>query len=502
MKKSKQILLLIFYFVLTGATAQKVSSDLSEKIKAFDAYVEASKNSWTVPGLAVVVVKDNEVLFNKGYGVRELGTKHMVDTQTLFACASTTKAMTATCMGILVDEGRVNWNDPVIKHLPDFRVFDPFVTRELKIRDLFIHNSGVGNADFLWTAMDVSQEEVLRKLALVEPSYSFRGGYTYQNIFYLTAGKVIEKVSGKSWDQFIAEKIFTPLEMTRSVPLLSQVKDPNQTKPHYLIDGSIRVIQHSSADVIGPAGSVWSCTNDMAKWMMCMLDSSKYSGGRLLKSATWMEMFKPQTIIPINQFYPTSQLTKPNWTTYGLGWFQHDYMGKKVNFHTGSLAGAVAIHGQLPEANLGIYVFGNYGAEFRHALMYKAFDLFALGGTRDWNTEFLEMYKNLDESSKKRTVEFESKRIVGTQPSLKLDQYVGKFSNPLYGKVTISKVENELAISLNEIVTARVTHWHYDTFRGKYNKEWSGKLNVAFHLSATGAIEEVDVGTMTFKKEN
>lgn len=356
----KGFVLLTLLFVSIDSFPQTVSS-LSAQTKEFDAYVEQARTSWKVPGLAIAVVKDGKVIFKKGYGVRQLGQPDKVDTQTLFACASTTKAMTATCMGMLVDEGKVNWDDAVIKYLPDFKLYDPYVTRELKIRDLFTHNSGVGNADFLWDIMDISSDEILKKMGNVKPSYSLRSSFIYQNIFYLAAGKVIEKVSGQPWEKFIVSRIFEPLGMTRTVAMRKDVKDPNQTSAHFLVHNAITVIEHSSADAVGPAGSVWSCADDMSKWMLCMLDSSKYEGGkRLVTAKTWMEMFKPQVMVTPSQFYPTAQLTKPNWTTYGLGWFQQDYKGHKVNFHTGSLFGAIAINGQLPDEKLGVYVFGNY----------------------------------------------------------------------------------------------------------------------------------------------
>lgn len=173
--------------------------------------------------------------------------------------------------------------------------------------------------------------------------------------------------------------------MTRTAPMRKYIKDDNQTRPHFKIEKIIRPIGYTKDDAVGPAGSVWSSIDDMSKWVVCMLDSSKYSGGRLLKKETWQEMFKPQTLVPPGEFYPTAQITKPNWTTYGLGWFQHDYKGKKLNFHTGSLAGLTAINAQIQDEKIGFYIFENYDhAELRHALMYKALDLFALGGsTRD-----------------------------------------------------------------------------------------------------------------------
>jgi len=487
---------LLFLSFLSGR-AQTIES----KVKEFDAYVEKSRNSFQVPGLAVTVVKDGKVILKKGYGVQQLGTSKVVDTQTLFACASTTKAMTATCMAILVDEGKVKWDDPVIKYLPDFQLYDVHVTRELKIRDLFTHNSGVGNADFFWSIMNVSSDDVLSKMKMVKPSYSLRSGFIYQNIFYLYAGKVIEKVSGQPWEEFIQKRIFQPLSMTRTFPMQKMVNDPNQAKPHYLIENKITVIKSTNADVIGPAGSVWSCADDMSKWALCMLDSSKYAGGRLVKSSTWKELFRPQVIVNEDEFYPTAKLTKPNWMTYSLGWFQQDYQGKKVNYHTGSLAGEIAIHGQLPDSKLAIYVFGNYDhAEIRHALMFKAFDVFGTGGTRDWSNEIHTLYGNFQAGAEKSEKAFEDARVLNTKPSLPLDEYTGKYTDPLYGEVIITRENDDLIIVSNQYLKARVSHWHYDTFRGWYDKKWNGKLNMSYVLNEKGKVSKVNFEGLSFTK--
>jgi CubicO group peptidase (beta-lactamase class C family) len=478
-----------------------LAQPLTTQLKEFDSYIERSRAAWQMPGMAVAVVKDGKVIFKKGFGVTQLGTKNLVDTQTIFGCGSTTKAMTAVCMAILVDEGKVSWDDAVIKHLPEFHLYNPAVTRELKIRDLFIHNSGVGNADFLWSVMNISSDEILRKMQLVEPSYSLRSSFIYQNILYLAAGKVIEKIAGQKWEDFIQARIFQPLGMRRTFSTLKSIKNPNQSKPHYLVNGSIKVIEATSADQVGPAGSVYSCIDDISKWVVCMLDSSKYEGGRLLKPNTWTELFKPQVIVPAGQFYPTMKIIKPNWTTYGLGWFQHDYKGKKINYHTGSLAGEIAIHGQLPDAKLGIYVFGNYDhAELRHALVYKAFDLFALGGNRDWSAEFLTLYNGIKENGEKEEKDFEAKRVANTNPSKLLADYAGKYADPLYGEVEVTLVGNKLFVNANNFLKATLGHWHYDTFRGEYEKDWYGKANATFSLDASGKIEKLNFEGMAFKK--
>ncbi len=490
---------IIFASLISIVTAE--AQTLTTQLKEFDAYVEKARNEWLVPGLAVAVVKDGKVIFKKGYGVRKLGSSEPVDTQTIFACASTTKAMIATCMGMLVDEGKVNWNDPVTKYLPDFKLYDPNVTRELKIKDLFTHNSGVGNADFLWGIMDISSEEVLKKMEFVKPTYSLRSGFIYQNIFYLAAGKVIEKVANQPWEEFIVNRIFKPLKMTRTSPTRATVKDANRSTPHFYFQNSIHPIEASNADKIGPAGSVNSCIDDMSLWMQCMLDSSKYEGGRLLKVNTWKEMFKPQVIVPASEFYPTMQLTKPNWTTYGLGWFQHDYQGKKINYHTGSLDGEIAIHAQLPDAKLGVYVFGNFDhAEVRHALVYKTFDLFALGGKRDWSTEFKKLYDGIKTTSDKKEKEEELKRVNNTKPSLPIESYEGLYTDSLYGTAEVKSMNGKLNITLNNFLKATVNHWNYDTFHGDYEKAWYGKATAQFSLSTSGEVNKLEFDGIPFTK--
>ena len=215
-----KINLLITVLLLTCAASH--AQTIESKVKEFDAYAEKSRNLYQVPGLALTVVKDGKVIFKKGYGVQQLGTTNAVDTQTLFACASTTKAMTATCMAMLVDEGKVKWDDPVINYLPDFQLYDVHVTHELKIRDLFTHNSGVGNADFFWSIMNIPSDEVLSKMKMVKPSYSLRSGFIYQNIFYLYAGKVIEKVSGQPWEEFIQKRISRALRIRSTIDVIGK----------------------------------------------------------------------------------------------------------------------------------------------------------------------------------------------------------------------------------------------------------------------------------------
>ncbi|WP_077923812.1 serine hydrolase [Spirosoma sp. 209] len=482
----------------------------ADPVVAYDTYVQQAVRDWHVPGLTVTVVKDGKVLLKKGYGVRELNKAEPVNTQTLFAMASTTKAMTAACLGMLVDEGKLHWDDPVLNYLPDFQLYDPAVTRELRVRDLLTHNTGVGNADLLWTIMQIPSDEILHRMRLVKPVYSLRSGFIYQNIMYLAAGKVVEKVSGQPWETFIRQRIFEPLGMTRTKALFREVTDPNRAWPHVAVNDTVRVVKNKreegAVDAVGPAGSVWSCSDDLALWMQCMLDSGRYRSGQtearqLLKPATWAELFKPQVIVTDAQFYPSQVLTKPTWKTYALGWFQHDYRGHRVNFHTGSLTGMVAMHAQLPDQKLAVYIQGNLDhAELRHALMYRAFDQFALGISRDWNADLYKLYSDIQLRRKAAERRVDSLRVRNTKPSLPLTAYAGQYTDPLYGKVSVSVQDGKLVFSANDVMTGRLDHWHYDTFRLTYSNFWEGTDAVGFVLDARGSVARLSwAGTELLK---
>jgi CubicO group peptidase (beta-lactamase class C family) len=467
------------------------SAIAQNNVELLDKYIESARKQWNVPGLSVTVVQDGKVLLAKGYGVRELGKSDAVDGKTLFGAMSTTKAMTVVALGMLVDEGKVNWDDKVIKHLPGFRVADPYVTNDLRVRDLLTHNGGLGNADFLWAwTPEMPADKVVSQMQYAKQAYPLRGGYTYQNIMYLVAGQVVEKVSRMSWEKFMIERLFKPLGMNDSFPNYEYSKNyQNRSIAHYEYGGKIQTIPEMTADPIGPAGSVWSTPEDIAKWTNFMLGNTKANGKELLKAATLKEMLKPQIIVPPGSFYPTVAITKPNWTTYGLGWFQHDYHGEMINFHTGSLSGRTAIIGLIADKKLGVYIFGNLDhAEVRHALMYKVFDLFAFNdNSRDWSTEFKKLYDDIKEKGEKRAAEVRAKRVLNTKPSLPLEAYAGKYSDPFYGTMDVTLENGKLKLTVSKNLTATFDHWQFDTFEAKWSKGWWDPDLIKFELSPVGS---------------
>ncbi len=444
------------------------AQDMDNKAATLDAYIEKAKRQWEVPGLAVVVVKDDKLVFEKGYGVRQLGQKDLVTKETIFAACSTTKAMTAAGMAMLIDEGKADWDDRVIEHMPDFQLFDPYVTQELRIRDLFTHNSGVGNADLLWYMWKYPPEEIFRKMRDLPPSYPFRGGYTYQNIMYAAAGALIAKLSGQSWEAFTRDRIFQPIGMDHSFANLQLSQGyANRSVPHHRVDGEIVSIPDASADLIASAGSVWSCVEDMQKWMRFVLDSAKVDGQRLISAENYREWLKPQAIVTDAGFYPTQALTKPHWKTYALGWFQHDYRGRAVSFHTGSLQGTVAIIGLIPQERLGVYVFGNLDhAEVRHAIMYKVFDLFGSDDpNRDWSTEFLELYQRRQEEAEARDIAQDTEPI---EPAFIQEAFEGKYVDDYLGEIAVYLEDDQLLGRFGEDVPVKFKHKSLHTFYVQY----------------------------------
>lgn len=499
---AKRVLIVCITLVASSLSLTALSAQDDAAIRTLDAYASKAVNAWQVPGLVMTVVKDGEVVLTKAYGVRSLDSGEKVDTETRFLCASTTKAFTAVAMAMLVDDGKVRWDDPVVQHMPEFQLYDPYVTRNLTVRDLFIHRAGLGNADFLWSVFDIPESEILHRMRYLKPAYPFRSGYTYQNIMYLAAGELIERISGKPWEDFIEERIFQPLGMDATVAFKKQVETlPNVASAHYKIGGKIQEIPQTNADRIGPAGSMWSTITDMSKWIKFLLDDGVVNGKRLLKPATVDELFTPQTLIPQHQFYPTVRITKPHWTSYGLAWFQHDYKGKKVDFHTGSLAGMVAIAGLIREEGIGVYIMGNLDhAEVRHALMYKTFDLFLGGGNTDWSQEFLALYADLHKAENDRQDELKKMRVFATKPSLELNGYVGTYSDPLYGRITVSKLSDGLQIKFSDENFLTLKHWHYDTFMGTWSKAWWPPSFVTFTLNDKGEVDQLSLDDMVYKK--
>jgi CubicO group peptidase (beta-lactamase class C family) len=468
------------------------------KLAEFDRYVAQVARDWKVPGLAVAVVKDDSVVLARGYGVLDLAKPDPVTEHTRFAIGSTTKAMTSAALGMLVDQGKLRWDDRVIDYLPEFRLSDPYVTRELTIRDLLTHRSGLGSTDLLWARADYSLPEMLRRLRFVPPASSFRSQWSYQNVVYAIGGEIIAKVAGMPWEEFIRTRIFAPLGMTESEPLVAGIGGkPNVATPHAELRDTIRQVPIRTTDPVAPAGSVWSSVADMAKWMRFILDSGRVGTTRLLSPATFSELVTPQ-IRAAQATYPALTLVRPHVFSYALGWFVEDYHGETVWMHTGSIDGMSALIGLLPDRKAGIYVLANLDhAELRHALMYRLFDLYLGRSPRDWSADLLALFHPPRSPAASAGAQ---PRPPATPPALPLERYAGSYADSTYGGLEVSYANGALRARFGQEELGILEPWDYETFRAVGPPPEASRTMMTFLLDGAGKVASVRVFGVTFSR--
>ena len=492
------LLVLLSLAPLSGLSAR--AQTLEARLREIDDYAAKAGRDWNVPGFAVAIVKDDRVVFAKGYGVRELGKPAPVDEKTLFAIASNTKAFTAAALGILVDEGKVKWDDPVTKYLPEFQLYDPYVTRELTLRDLLSHRSGLATfgGDLLWYESGYDRREILRRIRHLRPTSSFRSRYGYQNIMFLAAGEVVAAVTGKSWDEFVRERFFAPLGMTNTQTSVRSFRPgDNVATPHNETDGRLRVIRYGVVDGAGGAAAINSNVAEMAQWVRLQLGRGKYEGRQFFSAAVAREMWTPHTVIPISEqgekFNPTR-----HFYTYGLGWFLSDYHGRKVASHGGGLDGMISQVAMMPEESLGVVVLSNNETPLPSFLVNKIFDVFLGVPARDWSAEMLARAKAGKEAEKGEEQKLEAARAKDTKPSLPLEKYAGTYTGALYGDAKVVLENGRLVLRLAPApnFVGDLEHWQYDTFRVKWRDSIVYPFPqgfVTFTLDARGRVDEMKI---------
>jgi CubicO group peptidase (beta-lactamase class C family) len=462
-----------------------------------DAYLESSRQTWGVPGMAVAIVNNGEVVLSRGYGVLEMGRAEKVDTDTLFAIASNTKAFTAAALAVLVEEGKVTWDDPVRKHLPYFELYNPYVSEEMRIRDLLCHRSGLGtfSGDLLWYLTSYSPEEVIHRARHLKPAGAFRASYGYSNLMFITAGEVISAVSGRQWGDFIRQRILEVAGMSRT---FSSVRDlagmKNVATPHADFDGDLVTHSWASWDAMAAAGGIISSANDMTRWLRLQLNRGHLNGRRVFGEESSRTMWTAHIALPVT---PQSERQYPSthFRAYGLGWNLFDYLGHKVVQHGGAYDGMFSRVALVPEKNLGLVVLTNSTTSLPVALMYQVLDAYLDAPERvDWSAKFLQRVGEAQERRNQRLARGREKRIEGTDPSLPLGQYLGRFGGDLYGDAEVRLEEGRLVLKLLPApeLEGDLNHWHLDTFEIQWRKRfpWFGKGKVQFLLDADGAVTE------------
>ena len=473
----------------------------------FDQRVEALRSSLGVPGVSIAIVENGQPTLARGYGVRSLANPQPVDADTIFATGSTGKAFTVAALAILVDEGKIKWDDKVIDHMPDFRMYDPWVTREMTIRDLLVHRSGLGlgAGDLLFVPRsNLSRKETVRRIRHIKPATSFRSGYAYDNILYMVAGQLIEEVTGRTWEQFMKERVLGAAGMRNSTAEdTALVGSPNRGRPHARLDGAIRglgkqVPLDESSNIAAnaaPAGGLAISARDMTRWLQIQLARGKLPEGntRLFTEASSTEMWTPVVIQPISPMPDTLKATQPMFSTYALGWDIDEYRGAKIVWHGGAVFGSLAAVALIPDKNVGFFIAANSEeGELVRGLMYELLDHY-LGLPQDRWPEKLHAFKKARSDEAVKALAAPAAKPARIGPSLPVARYAGRYNDPWYGTVTVTQDRGGLRIDFPHSpgMTAKLVHHQYDTFRTVFADKSIEPAYVTFGLGAEGKVERV-----------
>lgn len=494
------IYLFLFILVFNGYAR---TSEKAVDLEHLENYFVKAMQEWKIPGMAVAIVMDGEVVMAKGFGVKEYSKPDKVDEQTLFAIASNSKAFTAASLAILVDEGKINWNDRVSEHLPYFKLYDPWVTDEMRIRDLLCHRCGLRtfSGDLLWYETPYTAEEVIKRARFLKPAYPFRGGYGYSNIMFMAAGEIFPGVTGKEWEEYVKEHIFEPLEMHLTHVGTSKLRQyDNVATPHYVTpEGETLTIPYTSSDVIASAGGINSNVSEMSRWLIMLLNEGVYNSTRILGEDQIWEMWTPHVALPVSR---SSQelLPSTHFNGYGLGWGLSDYHGHKIVSHGGGLDGMISRVTLVPEIELGLVVLTNSINSLPPALAYKIIDTYLGVPSKDWSQIYLERSQKASERDKERIDRIKEKIAAAekTTPQ-KLEDFTGKYNDPMYGDAVVTLEKNHLVLNFvpSSIFISDLTYLYHDTFMLRLRNKFSfipyGIGTVQFFRNMEGKVVEMKV---------
>ncbi|MGD0771275.1 MAG: serine hydrolase [Candidatus Solibacter sp.] len=484
-----------------------------------DTVVERARKEFDVPGIAVAIVKDGSVVLAKGYGVRRQGESAPVTAQSLFRIASNTKAFTAAALAMLVDQRRIAWDDPVTQHMPGFQLYDPYVTREMTIRDLLTHRSGLGlgAGDLMFFPPgDLGRDDIIKRLRFIKPATSFRSAYAYDNLLYIVAGQLIPAITGQTWDEFVRARIFTPLGMTNTFTDVAALKKGKDVAtPHNALSGKLEPLPQEDMDTSAPAGAIISCVEDLAKWMIVQLNGGTLGAAgtagpavtagpagrtpRLFSPAQAKEMWSAQTILPIEELPKDAPAAfaaiQPNFHAYGLGWGLSDYRGKRLVGHTGGLSGYVSRTALVPELKLGIVILTNQEETAAHTAIANTIVDHYLGvPDADWVAAYSARLKSQRAEGEEAVKKAAGQRNPNTKPALPLTAYAGRYRDAWYGDIRIEEHDGKLSIYFTHTpdLAGDLEHWQYDTFVARWkNRTLDADAYVTFSLKPDGSIDEM-----------
>lgn len=469
MQKSIYFLVVLFLwsFSLNAQTAKEVD------LEKLNVYFAQMVKDWEVPSASIGIVKDGKLVFAGNYGLLEEGKSKQPDKNSLYAIASNSKAFTAAIIGMLVQEGKLNWNDKVKKYLPYFELYDPWVSSEITVRDILSHRVGLGtfSGDVIWYKSDLSSEEIIKRVKNIPKAYDFRAGYGYSNVMYITAGELIKKVTGKTWSENVQERIFNPLQMNRTVTNPEKLLEKgNFATPHARENEKNFPIAWENWEEIAAMGGIISSVEDMSKWMLFNLNYGIIGKDTLLSKNSQNMVWTPHNNFRVDH-------TKKNdfsqhFNAYGLGWGLSDYHGRLRAGHTGGYDGMITAVTLIPDENLGVVVLTNGMKSPYMAATYYALDLFLEGESKDWSAELLEK-SNKAQKEDKRISLIKENRVLQTKPTVSNDECAGVYVSDIYGKITITNRNNQLKMDFehSSFLSANLNHWHYDVWEIKWEQK-------------------------------
>ena len=489
-------------FGLIFASPAVNADEITEK--KIDAAVKQAMDVFHVPGMAVSVIHDGEVIYSKGHGVLEINKVERVDRDTLFQIASISKAFTAASLALLADEGKLGWEDKVIDYLPEFRMYDSWVTREFTIRDLLTHRSGLGlgAGDLLiFPSGNTSSDEVIRAMRYLKPATSFRSTYAYDNLMYIIAGEVVASVSGMSYGDFVESRLLAPLGMEGCRAGITRAEGVvNRATPHVMVDGELQVTYFEKSDLTAAAGGIQCSAAGMARWLSMWLsyddqaqeaEDQKAEEQPIISPEQVAELLNPVTLVPTKDY--VKEHAGSHMSAYALGWGVSSFYGRPIYEHGGLLWGMTSFTAMLPEENLAVFVSNNQMTAGPRAVVFEILDQF-LGNEKDWVSIYQDLVNSRNQEADEEVAAAAAARQVDSRPSLPLEIYVGTYRDSWYGDISIELVDDKLFFrsARTPQLSGPLEHFQFDTFIARWtDRQLMADAYVSFYLTPEGTIERI-----------
>ena len=442
---------------------------------------------WKVPGVGLAVIKDNEVVYARGFGLRDKEQGLPVTPQTLFPIASCTKAFTTASMSILADQGKLDWDTPVRAYMPDFKLYDAVASERVTPRDLVSHRTGLPRHDLVWyNNLTATRRDLFERLRYLEPTRDLRSFWQYQNLMYMAAGYLVETISGQPWEEFVREHLFQPLEMTSSnFDIIQTTREADDYSHPYKdeTDGAKEMPFYAAQAAIAPAGAIVSNITEMGHWVLMHLNQGKYQDRQLLSAQQVQQLHTPQMVMP-----QVSHYRETPYASYAMGWFVEPYRGYPMIYHGGSIDGFRSLTSLFPDERIGIVALSNMNQlDIPEILTYRVFELLVGLDETPWSERFMQEYRTLKQGVQEGKEQSKTKRIEGTSPSHLLAAYTGDFEHPGYGTLSVTLDNGELRGMFNEI-SFPLRHYHYDIFELALER-WDIAYKVSFLTNMQGDID-------------